>query len=36
MTSKEKEGWEIEVEANPEIIRVPEPVKEPMKQPEPV
>ncbi len=33
MTSKEKEDWEVEIEENPEIIRVPEPLKQPEKVP---
>lgn len=35
MTSKEKEDWEIEIEVNPETIRVPKPAEKPATEPMP-
>lgn len=35
MTTKEKENWEIEVEENPQIVRIPQPVEKPAKVPNP-
>ena len=33
MTTKEKEDFEIEIEENPEIVRIPKPVEIPHPEP---
>ena len=33
MTTKEKEDWEIEIEVNPEIVRIPKPLEVPLEEP---
>ena len=33
MTTKEKEDFEIEVEENPEIVKMPQPLEEPLEEP---